>query len=111
MNIPKEAIEKAIEGGWKPSKFRERFMYNTSYKRFSQSKTSSAAISSHEIALDPTFWQALGESLGWKEWTTTMLVYDELTWFHYAHKFTDLILQGKDTDEFWKELLVNDTTK
>lgn len=49
------------------------------------------------IALDPTFWQALGKALGWNE--------RYMSGYPVAHRFYDLILQGKPIDEFWAELL------
>jgi hypothetical protein len=101
MNIPKEAIEKAIEGGWAhPQFFDWQF-----------------------TALDPTFWQALGNSLEWTHvyclrchtavplWGECKCNEDEevpepqSAWRYNAHRFIDLVLQGQDTVEFWKELL------
>lgn len=64
--IPKQAIKKAIEGGWEPSEFRERAYWRTRRPiRPLNRHQLSASITLHEIALDPTFWQALGKALGW----------------------------------------------
>lgn len=83
--IPKEAIKKAIEGGWK-------------YKSGSGWTV---------IALDPSFWQCLGKALGWADNKLPVLAHEPLGYTRqkYAHRFYDLILTGGDTDAFWKELL------
>lgn len=117
MNIPKEAIEKAIEGGWKLNREVEHRDFSeepTFGKRGIAYKTTDALIygekSYADIALDPTFWQALGKSLEWnkiadgKDWSPEKYGFMPV-WKHYALKFYDLILTNGDTDTFWKELL------
>ena len=74
--IPHTAIERAIEGGWKPT---------GGYKDFSEEIAIRASIiidnsrwyfvvpnelrilMGHlsDVALDPSFWQSLGKALGW----------------------------------------------
>lgn len=110
--IPKNAIEKAWEGGWP------------------KGVNGNGLIDYPQIALDPTFWQVLGKSLGWDRkmvvrrgmvignfgWESpdkNIRFYGEEMgagmdymnpWVYHAHRFYDLILQGKDTAEFWREL-------
>ena len=111
--IPKEAIDKAFEGGWPK-------IQKGVYKAYWQT-----------IALDPSFWQSLGKALGWEKkmvvrrgmvignfgWENpdkNIRFYGEEMgagmdymnpWVYYAHRFYDLILTGADTESFWKELL------
>jgi hypothetical protein len=89
MNIPKEIIEKAIAGGW------------DDYKTIR-----GCVVSPDEepmlAALDPTFWQALGKSLGWG---MELGDRDNGAWKYTALHFYELILEGKDTTEFWEEML------
>lgn len=92
MNIPREAIEKAIEGGWNPSGSATISMQEAIER-----------LRYEEIALDPTFWQALGKSLGWAGGNETA----EMFAATQLHKFVDLILQGKSTEAFWQELLAH----
>lgn len=101
MNIPKEIIEKSIEGGWSgPSKWvMDTPMIIEKLKVFG----SMTHDENCTIALDPTFWQALGKALGWN--STDFGNYEAPDWLLYAHRFYDLILQGKDTTNFWKEIL------
>lgn len=101
MNIPKEAIEKAITGGWTPEgmdglniQFRNKSI-NFYVSGFLDVK-GTFIFTHQEIALDPTFWQALGKALRW---------HPDFC-FAAAHRFYDLILQSKDTDDFWQELLL-----
>lgn len=100
MQIPKEAIEKAIEGKWQPNYLFD-MMPATNYFALLEEDFA-------RIALDPTFWQALGKALGWRTGMTFADIFDgrELSgWEYHAHRFYDLILQGKDTTDFWKEIL------
>lgn len=88
MKIPQEIIELSVNGGW----------------------NSKNSIINAKIALDPTFWQSLGRALGWRSYAPKSFgVNDgrslEPTYMDYAHRFYDLILQGKDPAPFWEELL------
>lgn len=94
MNIPKRAIELAIADGWKPINF-------TNHPEYDYVIEGNMAYWQH-VALDPTFWQALGKALGWSTPEKPNNVRD---WLGRAHDFSDLILQGKDTKPFWDELL------
>lgn len=111
--IPKLAIEKAISGGWKPRGRDD--VYLASFVQFGWSFNHKDTVPLHafwtldyEIALDPTFWQALAKSLGWGE--TEIFRWDgermlTMYWAHQAHLFYDLILRGYSTEAFWQELL------
>lgn len=148
MTIPKEIIEKAIAGGWEPFKTivvsvdgswemidYQTYSYAPPGRQFGEVRKNIYAI-----ALDPTFWQALGKELEWEnaddweeadpnEMIEAMSMIQEHAqlevkgapvipqlgphwWFIHdsyqrkAHDCYDLILQGKDTEKFWKDLLV-----
>lgn len=90
--IPKEAIEKAIEGGWQVEDVLQTGNLIVDTKFMHQQAT-----------LDPSFWKCLGKAQGWQgkhEPLTDMLVLQA-----HVHKFIDLILTGGDTEKFWRELL------
>lgn len=101
--IPKEAIEKAVEGGWK----------------YSASAGWHSALGHEEvqcmylIALDPSFWQALGKALEWgihAAYVTdpddgAMGIEQVKEWKLNAFRFYDLILTEQSTEAFWRELL------
>lgn len=96
MNIPREAIEKATEGGW--------LFFSTPVDLPMVEKAKHEAVHVADIALDPTFWQALGKGVNVdKIWDIE--VAGKKLWMFKAWQFYDLILQGKSTDEFWQELL------
>ncbi len=124
--IPKQAIEKAVEGGW------QQWANGTSPSGEDLAASIDNAIFDWPItALDPTFWQALGKTLGWEKkmvvrrgmvignfgWESpdkNIRFYGEEMgagmdymnpWVYYAHRFYDLILTGGDTDKFWQEIL------
>jgi hypothetical protein len=120
MIIPKEAIEKAIEGGWKYNGKKVRRVTLDDPTRAPETFTVEIGDNELEyckymmwqaIALDPSFWQSLGKALGWPEYEETgSWSYDgneerDWTWRVRAHRFYDLILTGGDTDAFWKEIL------
>jgi hypothetical protein len=79
--IPKAAIEKAIEGGWRlpqPCEHDGIKFYHTG-----------------DTALDPSFWQALGKALGWSDWGYVPM----------AENFFMLVIRERLTEKFWEELL------
>jgi len=111
MNIPKEIIEKAIEGGWKRWEYlgesyglASQDFNRDFYEILSENKNDQCLIS-----LDPTFWQALGKALGWKEAHDPTR--NDYTWVGHAHRFYDLILTNQDTKEFWAALTNNNSTQ
>lgn len=91
MTIPREAIDKAISGGWLGGNWDT---YNN------------GGFDWQHIVLDPTFWQALGKALGWgTNWNPTVENDQYLEeWYDTAHRFYDLILQGQPTNQFWADL-------
>lgn len=60
----KEAIKKAIEGGWKPEKYREIWEYNPN-NQIGVRKSYRSSLTHWDVCSDPLFWQALGKALGW----------------------------------------------
>jgi hypothetical protein len=95
--IPKEAITKAKEGGWDPGR-----QYSPSNWQF--------------VTTRIDFWQTLGKALGpfakgkgrlhLASPKGVAIADESLDWGRYtAHRFWDLVFQGKPTEKFWKELL------
>lgn len=83
----KEAIKRAIEGGFK----------HQSSKSYS-----------HQIAtLNPIFWQALGKAEGWPKISAYPRESDNEfeTWKMTWHQFIDHLAVGKDADSYFNELL------
>lgn len=115
--IPKLAIEKAIEGGWQVPHVETEDELPAAIRFYLHGNEWA------KIALDPTFWQALGKSLRGEiethiyikrvhagkphlgNVTITRPNRYSFNWRKHAHRFYDLILQGKDTEPFWQELL------
>lgn len=119
----KEAIQKAIEGGYVNQMIYNHYDNNMiSYLNFS-----------YLVFLDPLFWQCLGKSLGWKGEKIRMCVgcgvalkwnedptmngkhggrkgcgsdieEYEGQWLIEWHMFIDHLASGKDADLFFKEL-------
>lgn len=57
-----EAIQKAIEGGYKQQP-------NFLQVAFDRAEMGELSLEFHFLLLDPLFWQSLGKSLGWGKWT------------------------------------------
>ncbi len=96
MNIPKEAIEKAIEGGWRED--------DADFINLALSWRNDEDVRWEQIALDPSFWKCLGKALGWKESKRWGDGLPDVPWRDNAHRFYDLILTNTPTDEYWKKL-------
>lgn len=117
----KEAIEKAIAGGWRnplwpnldftigkemkgtlPNELGVLAMWNTNRSSFH--------ISLVEAVLDPTFWQALGKSEGWNTLTETGdYSYQQEprlqeTWLYHMHHMIDHIADGGTINSFIETL-------
>lgn len=85
MTIPKEAIEKALAGGWRPD-----LNWDFVSRNFDINQRK-------ELALDPAFWQALIPKVGKRE-----------LWYFYAEEWFDRYMQGKDIEGFWRSVLGKD---
>jgi len=120
--IPKAAIEKAIEGGWKSvcSNCQESWLGHKQTRIGNRYCTTGPAP--YKTALDPSFWVALGKALGWKRFAIIQW-YDNFgskkereiyrgveSWLFQARRFSSIVLTGGDTEAFWKELLVESPT-
>lgn len=88
--IPKQIIEKAIEGGWRPE---WRFMPNESDENFLafiwRGKGGATMMTWQEIALDSTFWRSLENATG-KTARAMYLDFCSAVW-------------DADTDKFWSD--------
>jgi hypothetical protein len=93
MNIPKEAIERAWSGGWTG--------------KWEHVPLEVGTLNWQEIALDPTFWQALHKALDWDDEEVEIKGIRRTVpaWEINSEEFCHLIYQGQSTEEFWKELL------
>lgn len=115
MIIPKEIIEKTIEGGWLPLvgvelaewKWRPEIgKYRFIVRGDPSEEWWHVDLHPKEIALDPIFCQALWSQLTHDE-TGFYALPDKQKeiGFAMAHRLYDLILTNGDTDKFWADLL------
>ena len=114
--IPKQAIEKAIDAGWVYRqglsfvRFEVHTMGHPWMKAWFGPEQSDIwqEVALEEIALDASFWSALGKALHWE---MSPLYFHQALEGKYteagikAHHFYDLILTGQDTAPFWDEVL------
>jgi hypothetical protein len=100
----KEAIQKAIEGGWKPKGQKSMAKYDLGLQK-------QAAVNRSKFweryCLDPLFWQALGKAMGDGNMDCNPYGQDfpMKLWQYNWHSFIDHLAKGKSADEFFKELL------
>ena len=96
----KQAIQKAIEGGWDIKK-----SFNVPDNAIPSVEFAVLAEKMWQtVVCDPSFWQCLGKSLGWsieRLDATGKAVYAVSEWYD----FIDHIADGKDVESFFKELL------
>jgi hypothetical protein len=101
-NKMRDAIEKAIEGGWKPINDTEKLK---EYLEMDEAKS--------HMLLDPSFWVALGKAMGWKEMKDYEMYrkIDPTTrpqWLIEQHRFIDALAEGKSPDDFFTSLLAKE---
>lgn len=109
----KEAIQKAIEGGWG----KEQFSASHLNLRVVNTEEGSIDMPLDCVFLDPLFWQALGKAMGWEG--KVQEVIDTRTenprfqvggwvnkgdWKTEWHRFIDHLAEGKDAESFFNEL-------
>lgn len=107
----KEAIQKAIEGGWKGEGAKFNY-YEPTFEDVGWYLKNGYAENENiwKVLSDPLFWQALGKSLGWG-WVTPCEFGDHeaciecALWLCKWHDFIDHLAEGKDADDYFKELL------
>lgn len=114
-----EAIKLAIEkGGYRFDAdgeievFPDGNVQVVNYKKASRGGYPVKCFDKEWIVLQPEFWQALSNALGWKR-TYKMGVQHIVgqswviipAWQYEAHQYFDLLLTAGDTEAFWKELL------
>jgi hypothetical protein len=96
--IPNDVLDKATEGGWRDDTIRYQAI---------RAVTGSHMVPVEVMALDPTFWQALGKSLEWVDFHDKH--HEECPymhcWLNVANIFARVVLLGDSTDDFWKEIL------
>lgn len=101
----KEAIQKAIEGGYNVGPIEVDMVCDNKYD--------------HHF-LSPLFWQALGKAMGWKEEANLIITLESYNtgpehllhqsmeagyWRFYWHRFIDHLAEGKDAESFFSTLL------
>lgn len=113
-----QAIQQAMEGGWKPASYRSVFELNPNNKA-GVHPTTRASYTHLEILLDHFFWQSLGKAMGW-EMTKEVRYYSarvggsdegdleeigELSeWEYHWHRFIDHLADGGTPEDFFNQL-------
>ena len=95
--IPNVALQKALDGGWKPSALRRMDVAFLLAGPRSEGGDIKYRPLLATIALDPTFWQALGKALEWDQ---------PDRWKVEWHRFIDQLADGKVTEDFFASLVV-----
>jgi hypothetical protein len=99
--IPTAALQKALDGGWKPSSVRRMTLAFLLVGPRSKAGETTHRPYLAMFALDPEFWQGLASAPG----ISTPHQEGFPWWQNTAHEFYDIVLTGGDTQKFWDELL------
>jgi len=107
-----EAIKKAIEGGFN---FDERNSHIVEQKRELWSSYHGDGVCTTSMFLDPSFWQSIGEALGWKEFVgendfpscgfsggRDSFQFGDAEWKYQWHRFIDHLAEGKTAKSFFE---------
>lgn len=101
-----DAISKAIEGGWNKEWGVMDFEFTRSYPSridFFVGKKLVMAHSPFYLLLDPSFWQALKETMEWPDFSTEYGVKME-GWRCRWHRLIDHLAEGKDINSYFETL-------
>lgn len=123
----KEAIQKAIEGGyellgWEAHEDQIKYDHNLSQEQKEVEMKRLNLFTIKQSALDPLFWQSLGKALGWKDYETCRYgcqwdfdgegcshdlppTVRSPFWRWNWHRFIDHLAEGKEVEEFFNQLL------
>jgi hypothetical protein len=104
-----QAIQKAIEGGWK------NILPTITTKDSDIGEVMNALLLWQMLPLatgDPLFWQALGKAMGWEERRCTCEDYSsncrcQFTWLYHWHCFLDILADGGSPESFFASLSPN----
>jgi len=115
--IPKAILEKAVAGGWNEDIIKVGRHYPDCCIVFKsnlkETGVETLSINFRDVVVDPLFWQSLfpiGECHCGKDGHALNSVNCPADqWRYRAHDFYNLILTGKPTDDFWRELLSHPT--
>lgn len=103
-----QAIQKAIEGGWRSEWKINRDVFNEYGQCIAIRQD--AELSKSDILLDPLFWQTLGKSLGWENPPKEGYIsYGKATgedyWKYQMHRFIDHLIANKPPELFFEKLI------
>lgn len=107
----KEAIQKAIEGGYMSAdgvSVADGLTEKNGFWQFFRGKENVGDKIMEEIVLDPLFWQALGKALGWPEHNHLKRWGEETnSWYAQMHNFIDHLANRGTPESFFTSLLTN----
>ena len=94
-----QAIEKAIEGGWKsPFTWMENLIF---VRHRGMGLNTEREVFHRYILLDPLFWQSLGKAMGWKKRKSHI---SPEPWLFYWHCFIDHLAKGGSIETYFEQL-------
>ncbi len=98
------AIEKSIEGGWKYANINKRTLkVNGDFVTWEGKGTFDQRIIQVFILI-PSFWQALGKSMGWAKDLTESGKPSQIGYLMYWHDLIDHLAEGGSTESYFEKL-------
>ena|ERR1035437_10515456 len=103
----REAVEKAVDGGW--CKYVEGDQFSVMDAVEANKVQVELTVDGYEgelaeALIDPEFWQGLGKSLGWTDWADNDRGGHIRVWLYNWHQFIDYLAEGKGYGDFFKDL-------
>lgn len=105
MNNRQQAIRDALDGGW------DTVDYSTAQlspiEITNERRVQLLAEEPYEYLLQPSFWQAVGRTRGWKDWSKGYCSCCRLSevkhkapeWLYNMHRFIDHLADGDSIEE------------
>lgn len=97
---PKQFIEKAIEGAWKP----RGIEFGISKGGWASLESMMNLVPIEEIVLDPKAWEAVGRVEGWSQEELSIHNYFSFQWRENMHAMIDALIEGKSIEEYLETL-------
>src|SRR3990167_4947857 len=108
----KQAIQKAIEGGWKPLNLWDDpihkastggdFLFSVKGDEYSKDGRELIFLKLEQITQDPLFWKALSKAMGWKKtFCPCGQETDDYRWAGYCNEHSDSMLALEEWKHHW----------
>ena len=109
---PKEAIQKAVDSGYKYRNKDLRYDANLDEWYVDDSDGGYLVLSENLFFIDPEFWKCLGMAMKWCSGVelpnglcnNCRRLFCDSSWLHHWHNFIDTLAEGKTIDDYFETI-------